>query len=349
MLNRIAIGVLILSTTGYILSIIKADVFMYIFALVILCAAFAFTLMVFATNVMWKYLQSVLKARYGISKKRFYTITILSPLFFLVMVRTINKNYLSDSISIVNFSCNIGIFIFAFFMAWSLIKKSKWRTILIECGIFILFISGCSFASSLNFRVTKEDSSLKNLGTLGYVNWVDIETKDETEEIKSGVITHDVELAFPGLNLYVSSGEPKAFLIDMKGDVVHQWGSNIKGGDEWIYAEMCPNGDLLVVADDQMLIRLDWDSNIKWKKEIHAHHDVSLDKNGNVYALGREDALVFWHGVPLPILSDYILVLSPDGQTKTKTSLYELLGNKLVFFYKENNWNISLDFDIRQP
>ena len=27
----------------------------------------------------------------------------------------------------------------------------------------------------------------------------------------------------------------------------------------------------------QMLIRLDWNSNVKWKKEMRAHHDVSVD------------------------------------------------------------------------
>jgi hypothetical protein len=143
--------------------------------------------------------------------------------------------------------------------------------------------------------------------------------------IKTGVTQYNPESAVKGVNIYKSRDLPEAYLIDMHGNTVHKWDLRDDGGSDWHHVEMCENGDLLAVALDQMLVRLDWNSNVKWKKKMRAHHDVSIDENKRIYAIGREDRLVFWHNIPVPILSDYILVLSPNGEPEKKIHLYDLM------------------------
>ena len=77
---------------------------------------------------------------------------------------------------------------------------------------------------------------------------------------------------------------------------------------------------LFVVAWDQMLLRLDWNSAVKWAIKVRAHHDVSFDEEGLIYAVAREDRLVFENGIPVPILDDYVLILSAAGEVKEKGS-----------------------------
>ena len=91
---------------------------------------------------------------------------------------------------------------------------------------------------------------------------------------------------------------------------------------------MCKNGDLVVVAGDRMLIRLGWDSTVRWKREMRSHHDVSIGPEGKIYALSRKNRLAFWHGIPLPLLSDCVVVLSPDGEIEKKQHMYELIRDR---------------------
>jgi hypothetical protein len=171
------------------------------------------------------------------------------------------------------------------------------------------------------------DSDIGKLGSLPYLDWVPAKKNIE----QTGVVTYDSELALDGLNLYSSWTSPEVYLIDMNGNIVHKWFKNVNGRAVWKdHVELYRNQDLLVVGTDKMLVCLDWNSKIKWKKKMRVHHDVFVDeKNETIYVLAREDAIVFWHGIPVPILSDYIAVLSPDGSIKEKIYLYDLVKNQV--------------------
>jgi len=78
-------------------------------------------------------------------------------------------------------------------------------------------------------------------------------------------------------------------------------------------------------------MRLDWDSNIVWEKKIRAHHDMAIDDEGNIYLLARKDGLIFIHGIPVPILEDYIAVLTPDGEIKREISIARMLKEDVSF------------------
>ncbi len=143
----------------------------------------------------------------------------------------------------------------------------------------------------------------------------------------------------------------------MQGNVVHKWLWKKQGqvdqeflrASAYIYhIEMCKNGDLLVIAKDRMLVRLDWDSNVKWKTKMRVHHDVSIDPEGKIYALSREHGVVFWHGIPVPILSDCIVVLSPDGEIEKKIHLFNLVRDRITLgeMVKIYISGMGMEFDI---
>lgn len=57
------------------------------------------------------------------------------------------------------------------------------------------------------------------------------------------------------------------------------------------------------------------------------HHDIAVTENGDIYVLAREDD--FSSDLPAPILHDYIIVLSQDGEIKEKISLFKVLKNEI--------------------
>lgn len=322
---NIVTGGLLLLAMGGTAAVIVGDVFAYILCFMILALTILFGLLALAIQPIWKLFPQALKKRYKIKKERFkITILLSAPLFFIFM-RGVNKNFWPDASASIRILGDMGIFLFATFLGWSFIKYSKWRTIFLSIGAFVLFVALLSFINStvLRSNETTETVSLKKLASLGYVGWVPAEAERDIK--KTGVTQYDPELAFEGMNLYASKTLSEAYLIDMYGNIVHKWATDGKWAGPWQYAEMCDNGDLLVVADDQMLMRLDWNSNIKWNKEMRAHHDVWIDKGKNIYVLGREEELVFWHGIPVPIISDYVAVLSTNGELKKKVRLYDLM------------------------
>ena len=111
---------------------------------------------------------------------------------------------------------------------------------------------------------------------------------------KLGLVSHDAEKAFSGYTIFSPMGRPSTFLINMKGDVVHEWELPVMAGN---YAYLLPNGNLLAAqrtpdgpADlpgkGGKLIEMDWDGNILWEFTDHfQNHDFRRCANGNtVYA-----------------------------------------------------------------
>ncbi|GAH97841.1 unnamed protein product [marine sediment metagenome] len=80
-------------------------------------------------------------------------------------------------------------------------------------------------------------------------------------------------------------------MITPEGKYVHTWyyphtedivTTNFGGfGMSWHYAEMLPNGNLVAIVKDEMIIELDWNSNLVWKAKLRAHHDFARGKKGN--------------------------------------------------------------------
>lgn len=164
-----------------------------------------------------------------------------------------------------------------------------------------------------------------------------------------GVTRHVPDKAADGLTFYSSGHVSGAFLIDMQGEVVHEWSLPYSEfwddsgeiasprPDAWNYfrqALLFPNGDVLAVYECSGttpygcgLVKLDKDSNVIWKYLRHAHHDVHVAPDGRVLTLtqwidGDPIDLAPDGSLP-PHLVDGVAVLSPDGEELQHISLVE--------------------------
>lgn len=150
-----------------------------------------------------------------------------------------------------------------------------------------------------------------------------------------GVTIHDPDSAQDGVNLVVSAHRPEATLCDMAGNVLHTWSYNFLDvwpqalqffewqphKSSWRRVHVFPNGDLLAIFEGIGIIKLDVNSRLLWKRKARTHHDIFVDADGNIYTLSRKARA--WPGMKGPVLEDFILVLSPDGEELNKVSILE--------------------------
>jgi hypothetical protein len=170
--------------------------------------------------------------------------------------------------------------------------------------------------------------------------------------------TDKPERTCDGFTLLMYGGGTRAVLVNMRGEVAHEW--HVPFSDIWsapphlrgriadasVYFNdgyLYPNGDLLAVlegpADFSLeglgnptngygLAKLDKDSHILWKVPANCHHDVDVAEDGTVYALSQEIVETVPAGlgdIPTPCMLDFVEVISPQGQRLKKISLLEAL------------------------
>jgi len=103
-------------------------------------------------------------------------------------------------------------------------------------------------------------------------------------------------------------------------------GREIRGNPEglhnWRRAYLFENGDLLAVYEGLGLIKADKDSNILWAYDGHAHHDLDVMPNGDIYTLirrGKRD--------PEPMAVDFVVLLDKNGKKKREWSVLDAVKN----------------------
>jgi hypothetical protein len=141
----------------------------------------------------------------------------------------------------------------------------------------------------------------------------------------SGVITPPPSsAALNGYNLYNSWQDSTAYLIDMRGNVVHTWSYDFRG-ENWHHVELLPTGDILVVLRGSGVAKLDRDSKLVWYYTTPAHHDLWVHDTGEIFIISGEITRVPEIHPDLNIFGDTIAVLSPDGQLEREFSLLKVL------------------------
>ena len=153
--------------------------------------------------------------------------------------------------------------------------------------------------------------------------------------LQTGVTLHDAEKSTPGFTLVSPVFQPVVYLIDMNGEVVHDWTLKSNQG---CLAQLLENGNLLVCEESGEVCSIthgrggfmreyDWDSNLVWEHIDHTqHHDARRLPNGNTLYIGWElmtDDLAARVQGGRPgtehsdggIWSDYLRVVTPDGET----------------------------------
>ena len=128
--------------------------------------------------------------------------------------------------------------------------------------------------ADIDDAVARYGGAAAALLALPYSDWA-----EDADLSQLGVTVHDPERAWPGWNLY-TNGVNEAYLIDLEGRRVNSWRVGDKNRCQ--LAELLDNGDLLMVCVDQALVRLDWHSNVIWKRYLKVHHDVAVFPDGRL-------------------------------------------------------------------
>lgn len=127
-----------------------------------------------------------------------------------------------------------------------------------------------------------------------------------------GLRTFNREKTTPGDVLYTPDHSNKFLLINLQGEIVHEWPA-------WTshFGYLLPNGHLLLDTEfspgrEVGVAELDWDGNEVWFCPCQIHHDFQRLPNGNTILLcQREVENKYICGVPL--LSTYLYEVTPDN------------------------------------
>lgn len=169
-----------------------------------------------------------------------------------------------------------------------------------------------------------------------------------TTALENKVTVDQPDQTSDGFTLYTTNGGPWAALVDMRGNVVHQWSmpfrqawarpthvDPIPENQYWFGVHLYPNGDLLAVYHGKSdtpygygLIKLDKDSKLVWTYAGHVHHEVDVAEDGTIYALTQTLAAKAPTGmdyIESPYIADALLVLSSRGEELDVIPILEAL------------------------
>lgn len=189
-----------------------------------------------------------------------------------------------------------------------------------------------SWRTARDARVPSEQQpELERLESLGYF------AGGAAAPPRSSVTVHDATRAWDGLNLCVSGDLPGARLIDMDGDIVHEWRypflkawpdrqeeyETERGARYWFNAHLFENGDIIGIFNGLGLVKLDKDSNLIWKYTGGSHHDVCVAGDGTIYVITHARRLEPRISGGTDIYEDAVTVLDADGNELDRVSLLE--------------------------
>ena len=190
--------------------------------------------------------------------------------------------------------------------------------------------------SDLSDLSDAEKEQIELLRSLGYLSGY------EEAPIEMQVTVYDTTKANPGYNILISGHGPGIDLIDMEGNVVHNWFNSevsLYGIwpdaqdqeipiDFWRRTYLFENGDLIVMIEGGGVVKIDKDSRLLWSSEfLGAHHDVDVDENGNVYTIGRDIHINENYFPDKYISEDYICILDSLGNRTHWISTLDVLRN----------------------
>jgi len=199
-----------------------------------------------------------------------------------------------------------------------------WASFALAAAVFLAFFVESNTKTVGDRSIADRFADVENMDSLPYQSSVE----DERHENENGVIDYYRKATAQGLNLYNSYYQVGAALLDMDGTALHTWhpaGTN----PQWHFVTLCDNGDLLACIEDTMILRMNWNSQVLWQRSLRAHHEIAVAENGDIYTLASEEEVVRVGFLPVPIINDYIVVLSADGAVKKRISVFDLLKREL--------------------
>jgi hypothetical protein len=192
----------------------------------------------------------------------------------------------------------------------------------------------------------RESDWIEHLSAIGYVAGSEIAREAE------GVTKHDALRVAPGLNLLTSGHDPVAILMDLDGEVVHEWRAEFAEvfpdhleteraraphRNFWRDVVLYPNGDLLVIWELFGLFKLDRNSDLLWAVPEPAHHDLQRTASGEIVHLQAERKAI--SGIPGgSAIEDYIVVRDARGRELRRVALSDALRNADWLSLREAFW-----------
>lgn len=164
----------------------------------------------------------------------------------------------------------------------------------------------------------------------------------EEAPVSHGVTVNVSDLTSPGYTLLISGHGPGISLIDMEGEVVHDWFTNevtVYGlwpeaenpevdMDLWRRAHLYTDGSLVALINDGGVVRVDRNSRLVWASEyLGAHHDLDVAPDGTIYAIGRRIHVNERYNPDEFLVEDYICVLDSSGHTMEMISMMDLVAD----------------------
>jgi hypothetical protein len=224
----------------------------------------------------------------------------------------------------------------------------------VSCRLFVVFLAlaACIFSCGEEAESAGEESMtaahpapgaapaleaalIEQLGAIGYLSGT------EPPGAPTGVVAHEPERVEPGLNFLTSGHGPVALLMDMRGEVLHEWRAEFEqvfpdhpGRDRatephrnfWRDAVLFPNGDIVGIWELFGLFKLDRDSRVLWAVAEHVHHDLQITEAGEIAHLQAERRMI--PGIPEKrAIEDYVVVRDETGRELRRLAMSDALQN----------------------
>ncbi len=178
---------------------------------------------------------------------------------------------------------------------------------------------------------SEQRAELNKLGSLGYL------AGGARASSISGVTLYDDSRSWHGLNLYVSGDSPGATLMDMDGNVVHEWRypfdmawpnrqeehKTERGARYWFHAHLFENGDIIGIFNGLGLVKLDKNSNLLWKFTGGSHHHLHVADDGRIYVITHRQRIDSRISPDDNVLEDAITILDTNGRWLAHISLID--------------------------
>jgi len=180
-----------------------------------------------------------------------------------------------------------------------------------------------------------EADLIEQLSAIGYL------AGTEPAQGLQGVTRHDPQRVEPGLNLITSGHGPVALLMDMDGEILHEWRAEFAQvfpdhprserakeprRNFWRDALLFPNGDILVIWELFGLFKLDRDSRVLWAVPEPAHHALQLTESGEIVHLQAKRKMIPGIAEKLAV-EDFIIVRDGGGRELRRFAMSDVLRN----------------------
>jgi hypothetical protein len=180
-----------------------------------------------------------------------------------------------------------------------------------------------------------EADLVEQLSAIGYL------AGSERAYDSQGVTRHDPHRVAPGLNLITSGHGPVALLMDMDGQVLHEWRAEFAQvfpdhprserakeprRNFWRDALLLPNGDILVIWELFGLFKLDRDSRVLWAVPEPAHHELQLSESGEIVHLQAKRKMIPEIAEKRAV-EDFVIVRDGGGQELRRLAMSDALRN----------------------